>query len=51
MVPGEFFFFGLDEAWDHSHQCLRINIAQPHELVREGIRRIAEVVREAASQV
>jgi valine--pyruvate aminotransferase len=48
VVPGEFFFFGLEEAWDHRHECLRINFAQEPEVVREGIRRIAEEVKAVA---
>jgi valine--pyruvate aminotransferase len=42
VVPGEYFFYGLAEPWPHQHQCLRISFAQPPEIVREGIRRIAE---------
>jgi valine--pyruvate aminotransferase len=45
VVPGEFFFFGLRELWEHRHECLRINFAQSPEIVREGIRRIADEVR------
>jgi valine--pyruvate aminotransferase len=44
VVPGEYFFFGLQEAWPHRHECLRINFAQSPETVREGIRRLAEEV-------
>ncbi|MHB1036782.1 MAG: valine--pyruvate transaminase [Pirellulales bacterium] len=44
VVPGEFFFFGLGEPWPHQHECLRVSFAQPEELVREGIRRLAEEV-------
>ncbi len=44
IVPGEYFFFGLDEDWDHSRQCLRLNFAQPEAVVREGLRIIAEEV-------
>ncbi len=42
VVPGEYFFFGLDQPWDHRHQCIRMNFAQPPEVVREGISRIAD---------
>ena len=42
VVPGEYFFYGLREPWPHEHQCLRLSFAQPSEVVREGIRRIAE---------
>ena len=42
VVPGEYFFFGLDEPWDHSTQCIRLNYAQEDDLVEEGIRILAE---------
>jgi valine--pyruvate aminotransferase len=42
VVPGEPFFFGLQEPWTHSQECLRLSFAQSPETVREGIRRLAE---------
>jgi valine--pyruvate aminotransferase len=42
VVPGEYFFFGLAEDWPHAHQCLRLNFSQPEDVVREGLRIIAE---------
>jgi len=42
VVPGEYFFFGLQQAWPHREQCLRLNFSQPAEVVREGLRIIAE---------
>lgn len=42
IVPGEYFFFGLNEDWPHSRECLRLNFAQPEATVREGLRIIAE---------
>ena len=42
IVPGEYFFFGLDADWPHSRECLRLNFAQPEQTVREGLRIIAE---------
>ncbi|MCX8155801.1 MAG: valine--pyruvate transaminase [Verrucomicrobiae bacterium] len=44
-VPGEYFFYGLEEDWPHRHQCLRINYSGPEKVVREAIHIIA---REAA---
>jgi valine--pyruvate aminotransferase len=44
VVPGEYFFFGLSEPWSHQHECLRVTFSQPPEVVREGIRRLAEEV-------
>ncbi len=42
VVPGEYFFYGLGEEWDHREQCLRLNYAQGAEDVRRGLRIIAE---------
>ncbi len=47
-VPGEYFFFGLDEDWPHRHECLRVNFSRDAETVREGYRIIAEEVAKAA---
>ena len=48
IVPGEYFFFGLDEDWPHSRECLRLNFAQPEATVREGLRIIAEEATKAS---
>ena len=47
VVSGEYFFFGLDEPWQHSKECLRVTFSQPPEIVRDGIRIIAEEVSRA----
>jgi valine--pyruvate aminotransferase len=41
-VPGEYFFFGLEEDWPHRHECLRLNFSREAEAVREGYQIIAE---------
>lgn len=46
IVPGKYFFYGIDEDWEHRNQCIRINFAQSDDVVDEGIRRIALEVRE-----
>lgn len=46
-VPGEYFFYGLDEDWPHRHECLRINISQPANVVQEGLRLIADEAAKA----
>ncbi|MEZ9265839.1 valine--pyruvate transaminase, partial [Vibrio splendidus] len=28
IVPGEYFFIGQEDEWDHAHQCLRMNYVQ-----------------------
>ena len=47
VLSGHHFFPGLEEAWRHRHECLRINYSQPPESVRAGIAVIAEEVRRA----
>lgn len=42
IVPGEYFFFGLDGDWPHSRECLRLNFSRPEDVVREGLSIIAE---------
>ena len=48
VVPGEYFFFGLTEPWDHAGQCIRLTYSQREEDVQRGIEIIA---REAAALV
>jgi len=46
VVPGEYFFFGLEEEWPHQTQCLRISYTQPKEAVAQGLEIIAdEIIR------
>ncbi len=48
VVPGNYFFFGLDDqAWVHRDECLRVSFTMSQEVVREGIRVIAEEVKKA----
>ena len=42
VVSGHYFFFGLPQPWDHANECLRLNTSQPAEVVREGLRIVAE---------
>lgn len=43
VIPGRYFFYGLDEPWEHRDQCIRINYSQPEADVQRGIEIIAEV--------
>ncbi|WEM42314.1 valine--pyruvate transaminase [Photobacterium sp. DA100] len=47
IVPGEYFFIGLDEDWQHGHECLRMNYVQEDDVMRKGITIIAEEVEKA----
>ena len=50
VLPGHHFFPGLDEDWEHRHQCLRLSYAQDPEAVRRGIEIIGEEVRALSGQ-
>lgn len=50
IVPGEYFFIGQKEDWDHAHQCLRMNYVQNDEAMQQGIAIIAEEVEKAYQQ-
>jgi valine--pyruvate aminotransferase len=45
IVPGHYFFPGLEEKWPHRRECIRVNYSQDEETVRQGIRILAEEVR------
>jgi valine--pyruvate aminotransferase len=45
VVPGEYFFFGLDEDTPQRHECIRVNYSQNDATVREGLSIIADEVR------
>lgn len=50
IVPGEYFFIGQEDEWDHAHQCLRMNYVQDDEMMQKGIKIIAEEVEKAYSE-
>ncbi|MDA8746331.1 valine--pyruvate transaminase [Rubripirellula amarantea] len=47
IVPGEYFFFGLDDQpdWPHSRQCIRMTFSQSQAVVESGIQIMAEELR------
>lgn len=45
VVPGEYFFYGLDEPWEHEQQCIRMSFSMPTDTVRRGVSILAEEVR------
>ncbi len=47
IVPGEYFFIGQEDEWEHAHQCLRMNYVQDDEMMQQGIAIIAEEVEKA----
>jgi valine--pyruvate aminotransferase len=47
VVPGHYFFPGLDEPWQHRNECIRMSYAQEASVVERGIEIIAEEVKKA----
>ncbi|NUQ39144.1 MAG: valine--pyruvate transaminase [Caldilineales bacterium] len=47
VVAGHYFFPGLEEAWRHKQECIRVSYAQDEDVVRQGVRIIAEEVHKA----
>lgn len=44
MVPGDYFFPGLNGQWPHSHQCMRMNYILPLEKIEQGIAILADEI-------
>lgn len=47
ILSGHYFFPGLEEDWTHKHECIRVSYPMPDEVVRAGIKIIAEEVKKA----
>ncbi|WP_062268682.1 valine--pyruvate transaminase [Endozoicomonas arenosclerae] len=47
VVSGHYFFPGIDDDWQHKHECLRMTYTRDNETVDRGISIIAEEVRKA----
>jgi valine--pyruvate aminotransferase len=45
IVPGHYFFPGLNDEWTHKYECIRVTYSQSEETVRRGIEIIAEEIR------
>ncbi|WP_026959442.1 valine--pyruvate transaminase [Aliagarivorans taiwanensis] len=44
IVPGSYFFPGIDKTWPHTQQCIRLNYAAKTEVVDRAIAILAETV-------
>ncbi|MCA1178433.1 MULTISPECIES: valine--pyruvate transaminase [unclassified Pantoea] len=42
MVPGHFFFPGLEQEWPHTHQCMRMNYVPDAEKIERAVQILAE---------
>jgi valine--pyruvate aminotransferase len=47
VIPGHYFAYGLDQEWQHPHECLRLTYSQPQHIVQEGLEILAEEVKAA----
>lgn len=47
VVPGHNFFVGIEDDWEHKHQCIRVSYAQDAASVERGVQLIAEEVQRA----
>jgi valine--pyruvate aminotransferase len=45
VVPGQYFFPGLRDGWQHQHECIRVTYAQDDETVRRGLSILADEVK------
>ncbi|MRT24435.1 valine--pyruvate transaminase [Enterobacteriaceae bacterium RIT697] len=49
MVPGHFFFPGLEHEWPHTHQCMRMNYVPDAEKIERAVQILAEELESAFS--
>lgn len=45
IMDGSHFFFGIDDDWPHAHQCIRLTYCQSENVIKEGIRLLAEEIK------
>ena len=50
VLSGHHFFPGLEEDWQHRHECIRMTYAQDSDVVRRGVAIIAEEVKRAYAE-
>jgi len=46
VISGSHFFPGLEEDWEHKHQCIRITYSMDEQIVEQGIKIIAQELRQ-----
>jgi len=49
IVPGSYFFTGMEEPWRHKQECIRVTYCAKPEAVRHGIQILAEEIERAYS--
>jgi len=45
IIPGEDFFIGIDDNWQHKYECIRLSYAQDDVVVEQAVKIIADEVR------
>jgi valine--pyruvate aminotransferase len=50
VVSGHYFFPGLQAEWRHRQECIRVTYSQDPDVVRKGLRIIAEEVKKAYAE-
>ena len=50
VVPGHYFFPGLDCEWRHRDECLRISFSQDDEVVKAGLKIIADELKKVCKR-
>lgn len=50
MVPGHYFFPGLEHEWAHTHQCMRMNYVPEAEKIERGVAILAEEIEFAHNE-
>ncbi len=44
IIPGHNFFIGIEDDWEHKHQCIRINYAKDEATLRKGLEAIHRII-------
>ncbi len=47
IMDGNYFFYGLDEDWDHQSKCVRLSYCQDNVTIEKAIKIMAEVLSES----
>jgi valine--pyruvate aminotransferase len=50
MVPGHFFFPGLEQEWPHTHQCMRMNYVPDAEKIERAVQILAEELEKIGNE-
>jgi valine--pyruvate aminotransferase len=50
VLPGHYFFPGIDEPWRHKQECLRVTYAGPDNIVERGLAIIADEAKKAYAE-